>query len=693
MRRWKEESQKLYKEEYLKQTKPYQYELLCGHMGKNTATSASKPVSGTVISFPNEQTNILNFEGIGTEYLVFVHKDGLMDEGALERLLGNANGADIVYSDEDFTIDVNADISTPEGRMNNLRTPWRKPDYSHDTLLSFPYIETFFAIRTVFARSVPAIQKSQEVDDNVRLWDFLLRATERTNRIVHVPEILYHRAAINLFDKLVEPSSVSDEDIYKALYDKYNQLEYNQCRAAAQKRRGMAPLMLGNNEAEKEDERENPLVSIIIPSKDHPDMLKDCIRSIRVNAGKISYEVIVIDNGSSEDLRKKAENIVLNIPGDAGRYIYEEFDFDFAKMCNMGADVAKGSFLLFLNDDIDVICDNFLERLLMYAAMPHVGAVGAKLLYPEDNLIQHIGITDMNRGPTHKLMTFSDSNIHFYCRNKFAWDVLAVTAACLMVDREKFIQAGGFSDRLKIGYNDVDFCVKLYEKGYLNVVNNECVLLHKESVSRGIDSEDKAKSDRLSSERTFFYEAHPWLKNGYDPFYNPYLDRDTIEYKSYLVPDYQITDYRNIITEKPKLPVKASDKVYYSIDSCRLEYGIEEGNCDAYVFDGWGLINKKDNALMRRYLLLAPIDADGKLLGNCIIANVSPKYRRDVEEVFPDAKNAALAGFECRIDTSILEEGRQYKMGVLIKSMGMFDNYKLALGDIYEPGRGIITDK
>lgn len=697
MRRWQEEALQAYKEECFKQTRPYQYEMayednfeLQGGKSKGNPPTLAY---ATTISFPDDVNNILNFEGINTEYIVFVSTDGVLEKNAIETLIKDGNGADIIYCDEDFTNDTKADIDDINVRIRTLRTPWRKPGYSHDTLLSFPYIETMFAIRTAFARSVPAIKKSPELGDSVRVWDFLLRATERTNKIVRVPKVLFHRDVRTLFDKLIEPVHVSDEDIYAALYERYNKPGYQLCREATNKRRGLTYFENEIVEDAKASADKKPLVSIIIPSKDHPDMLKDCIRNIRINAGSVPYEVIVVDNGSDEDNSRKAKNLVENIPGDIGMYVYEEFDFDFSRMCNIGATKASGDFLLFLNDDVDAITEGFLQKLIRYAAMPYVGAVGAKLLYPDNNTIQHIGVTDMNRGPTHKLITLSDDKIHYFGKNRYAWNVLAVTAACLMVAREKYFQVGGFSDKMKVGYNDVDLCVKLYENGYLNVVNNECVLLHKESVSRGSDSDNLIKSLRLRKEREYFYEAHAWLLEMGDPFHNPYLDVDTIEYKSFVVPDYQKTDYRNKTMDAPRLPVKPSESVNFSIDRCGIERAIDKDVPDAYVFDGWALVNKKDNAFIKKYMVFVPLDEDGEPKNSGLIASVSDKLREDVKEVFPDAVNVNLAGFECRIPVTKLQEGTKYQIGVLVKNMGYFGRYKMTLGDIYEPGRGIITDK
>lgn len=691
MRRWKEEALLEYERECFKQKRPYQYEIAYME-SEGGIPDGNPPVSalGTVIYFPDDSRNILNFAGISTEYIIFVSRDGIAEDNIVQKMLAGGMGADIIYCDEDFTCNVSVDLNDRDDRVRNLRTPWRKPDYSPDTLLSFPYIETCFAVKTAFARSVPAIKKSPEISDNIRMWDFLLRATERTNSIVHVAQILFHRDLKQLLkENNVSSNRVSDEDIYEYICLKYDRPGYQLCREAAENRRGLRELPEIVYDKKRKPQ---PLVSIIIPSKNQPRLLKECIANIRINAGDIPYEIIVVDNGSNEDNKRRIAEMILELPGDIGNYVYDEFEFDFSKMCNMGASKANAPYLLFLNDDVSTVSENFLEQMLVYASMPHIGAVGVKLVYPDNNLIQHIGVTDINRGPTHKLMTYSDDKIRYYGRNRYAWDVLAVTAACLMVSREKYFHVGGFSDKMKIGYNDVDLCVKLFENGYFNVVNNECKMIHQESISRGADDSFE-KARRLRTERDAFYDAHQWLKNGYDPFYNPYLDMDTIAYSSFVVPEYQITDRRNKTKKLATLPANPSDKVRFNIDKTYMEWAINDEVPDAFVFEGWMLDEKKNNAFYKKYLLFIPIDSMGHRERGCIIATVSPKYRTDVKEVFPHVENIFLSGFECHIPASVLEPDKRYIVGACLHYRGGLSGYKVTLGDVYEPGRGIITDK
>ncbi len=678
MKGLKESLYREYKKECFKQTMPYAYELVYSDVPEPEQTN----LTGRVILFPDDNANILNFEGINEDYVVFVSREGVCEPDMVKRLLSFGKNADIIYCDEDITTDVTADLSDINVRIRTLRTPWRKPEYSPDTIVSFPYIETCFAIKTKFARYVPAIRRSPEIGDNVRCRDFLLRALERAQSVAHVPQILFHR---DLGSLIPQAEDVSDNRIYEALYERYTRPGYILCREAAEKRRGINVIPdPGKNEY---------TVSIIIPSKDQPRVLKECIRNIRINAGKVPYEIIVVDNGSTKENWDIAEKYVTQLPGGRGTYIYEPMDFNFSVMCNLGAAAAKGDYLLFMNDDVDAITEGFLEKLLVYAARSYVGAVGAKLLFPDDVSIQHIGVFDTNRGPTHKLAGLADSTVWYYGRNRFAWNTLAVTGACLMVGREKYYQTGGFYDKMVVGYNDVDLCLRLVEAGYFNVVNNECVMTHHESLARGMDAENDGKSLRLKEERELLYSLHPWIASHKDPFYGYGLDVDTILMDCGVVADRQITDMRSKTKELYKLPGRLSSKVMMSIDSCSIERGVASDAKDAYVIEGWGLNTSWDNAFVHKYLVLIPLDEDDNEKKEYIVATTSPVYRTDVPEVFAEAVNVNLAGFVARIPFDRIDAHTRYRVGVLLKKTAGLKSYRMALGDIYEPRRGIVKEE
>ena len=683
---WKDKALKAYKKECFKQTMPYRYEI--AFSGKTRGVEMSGPLVsalGNVVYFPEISADIFDFRYVLSEYIIFVHTDGLPDTDMVEKLIEAGNGADIIYPDEDFFDLFPDEIGRYDADHPELffRTPWRKPDFSPDTLMSFPYIETCFAVRTSFAKSIMVPPQAPGISDEIRIYDFLLRCLQRTDRVVHVPEVLYHRF---LPEELKGKSSdeITDGDIYEALYKRYNRAGYCLARDAAKSR-------LGYDEVPQPEDG-CPLISVIIPSKDHSEMLRDCIDRVIEAKDDLKIEFIVVDNGSEESEKEKIEDYLKGLKGIRYSYIYEPEEFDFSHMCNMGAEKAHGSYFLFLNDDVEADDSTFLKQMVKLASLPHVGAVGVKLLYPDWESIQHVGVTDINRGPSHKLSHFNDREIHYFGRNRYLWDVLAVTGACLMVDREKYFNAGGFHDKMKVGYNDIDLCVKLYEKGFYNVVDCGITLIHHESVARGLDAISPQKRQRLNEERECFYKEHPWLKEYGDPFYHKELDQDTTSYGPAIVPNYQVTDLRNTCDFERKLIARPSNKVSFNVESFDYEVAIDPEVEDAYVFEGWSLINKKDNIYYARLFCLIPIDENGKLSKECIECKVCPKYRDDVRKVFPEAKNARLAGFVCRIPVSKINSFRTYKMAMAEFTTGAFHKY-ITLGDEFSIERGIIKDE
>lgn len=686
MTSWKEKARAVYKNECFKQTMPYQYEI--AHSDKARGVQQGDPLVsalGNVVYFPNLQGDVLDFTCAQSEYIVFVRLDGLPETDMVTRLIEAGGGADIIYPDEDFLdlfANEAADIDAENIDMY-FRTPWRKPDYSPDTLMSFPYIETCFAVKTAFARGVPVPRKTLEISDEVRIYDFLLRCMQATDRIAHVPEVLFHRFLPADLTP-VEDGKITDEAIYESLYKTYNRPGYCLARDAAKSRLGYDDI--------PECEDGCPLVSVIIPSKDHSQMLKECIDKVLDARDGHKIEIIVVDNGSTEEEKRKVKAYLDGIKGVATKYLYAKTDFNFSAMCNSGAQNANGSYLLFLNDDVVAEDSTFLTQMIKTASLPHVGAVGVKLLYPDWETIQHVGIADINRGPSHKLASFDDRKIHYFGRNRYVWDVLAVTGACLMVAKEKYFIAGGFHDKMKVGYNDVDLCVKLYENGYYNVVDCGITLIHHESAARGYDSENKDKRRRLSAERALFYESHSWLKPYGDPFLGKNIDADTVSMNVATVPAYQVTDYRNLYKTEYKFPAKISDKVSFNVERVDYEVAIDSDVQDAFAFEGWSLINKADNALYSRLFCLIPIDDEGNLSKEHIECKVCPKYREDVRLVFPKARNARLAGFVCKIPVSAIKADATYRMAMAEYAPGFGHKY-MTIGDKFSIERGIIKDE
>ena len=534
-------------------------------------------------------------------------ENGAWADGAKERaeaFLSAHPEVCVVYGDED--------VETAPGQYEN---PWLKPCCSPDTYLWKDYLGEAVAVRKSF------YEKAEE-----KSRDGLLKAaggfTKGCQSIAHINGILFHRKT----DWFTGETNSSMTRGKKAGGQ-------TDCRDA--KKQGM------------------PYISVIIPSKDNAVVLKKCLDTLKKTAADISYEVLLVDNGSGEAVKKKIEEMTADAPDIL--YIYEPMEFNFSKMCNLGAERAKGSLLLFLNDDIEATHTGWLSDMAKLAERPHVGAVGCKLLYPDTDKIQHAGITNLPMGPVHKLQFLRDNKCYYDNRNRGIRNVSAVTAACLMVRREVFEEAGGFCESMQVAFNDVDFCFTLLEKGYYNAVCNHIHLLHHESMSRGADeSEEKLK--RLHRERTMLYDRHPGL-NGKDPFYHDWLNRTGLDTR--IQPAYrsgrEIAD-----VQAAKEVAKESNEAYVlknaRKDRCLL---VRIEAADASHISGYGVVLGSDNACFNGKLLL---ERKGRQPAVYEL-DFTEQYRQDLQENMPDQKNVALCGFHVNI-AEPLPEG-EYRIGML----------------------------
>ena len=534
-------------------------------------------------------------------------ENGAWADGAKERaeaFLSTHPEVCVAYGDED--------VETAPGQYEN---PWLKPCWSPDTYLWKDYLGEAVAVRKSF------YEKAEE-----KSRDGLLKAaggfTKGCQSIAHINGILFHRKT-DWFTGETN-SSMTREKTAGGQTD---------CRDA--KKQGM------------------PYISVIIPSKDNAVVLKKCLDTLKKTAADISYEVLLVDNGSGEAVKKKIEEMTADAPDIL--YIYEPMEFNFSKMCNLGAERAEGSLLLFLNDDIEATHTGWLSDMAKLAERPHVGAVGCKLLYPDTDKIQHAGITNLPMGPVHKLQFLRDNKCYYDNRNRGIRNVSAVTAACLMVRREVFEEAGGFCESMQVAFNDVDFCFTLLEKGYYNAVCNHIHLLHHESMSRGADeSEEKLK--RLHRERTMLYDRHPGL-NGKDPFYHDWLNRTGLDTR--IQPAYrsgrEIAD-----VQAAKEVAKESNEAYVlknaRKDRCLL---VRIEAADASHISGYGVVLGSDNACFNGKLLL---ERKGRQPAVYEL-DFTEQYRQDLQENMPDQKNVALCGFHVNI-AEPLPEG-EYRIGML----------------------------
>lgn len=389
-----------------------------------------------------------------------------------DRDLSGREIPDLIYGDEDLL-----------NPVSGLRSrPFFKPDWSPDLLKSVNYFGPSVIYRTGLLREIlPSAGKEKNPGAFLQQLNLLCAEASSPSRIVHIPEIICH---------------IGDRELFRHCF-------------------------LESRALPGPDEK--PKVSIIIPSKDHFDLLSRCIRSILSRTSYPDYELIVVDNGSDEFHRSRCEMLAEETKEVPIRYLYHPMEFNFSRMCNIGADASAGELLVFLNDDVVVTQEDWLERMASQALVKNTGAVGVKLLYP-DGRIQHCGVVNLPDGPRHSLNGLPDDRSYAFGRNRVPSDFFSVTAACMMVEKKKYREAGGFDESLAVTYNDVDFCLSLSELGYYSVLRPDVCLIHDESASRGRDVLDVGKLRRLNLEQSRMYRKHG-VKRGEDPFYSPNLTR------------------------------------------------------------------------------------------------------------------------------------------------------------------------
>ena len=443
------------------------------------------------------------------DFIVFMDHDDLLTVDCLYELALciDRNQADFVYSDEDKV--------TEKGRY---RQPHFKPDWSPDTMMSTMYTGHVSAVRHSLLNKVGLLRSEF---DGCQDWDLVLRITEQTDRISHIPKVLYHW-------RMIEGSTAARFTAKPHVFD----LSRKMCEETLQ-RRSLSAVLESLPERKgyfriNYSLQNDPLISIIIPTRDNQAILQRCIDSIIKKTGYCHYEIIIMDNGS---IRPDAVSYLETLKQQVNITVVRHDEaFNFSQLCNIGAKRSKGELLLFLNDDTEVLQKDWLERLGGYAQLAHMGAVGAKLLYPSNNRVQHAGVLNLAVGPGHAFLLQKADNPGYFMRNLLEYNWLAVAGACLMVAHEKFIAIEGFSEDLPIAYNDLDLCMRLYDAGYYNTVCQSVRLIHHESASRGNDRLSRAKNERLKRDLVMLNERNPrYIK--YDPFFNPNLHPNSLHFK------------------------------------------------------------------------------------------------------------------------------------------------------------------
>lgn len=439
------------------------------------------------------------------EYVGFLdHDDELSPDALYEavKLINSHPEADLIYSDEDKL-----------DSAGNRIEPFFKPDWSPDLLLSFNYICHFTLLRKKLLDELAGFRKGFEGSQD---YDLLLRATEKTDSIFHIPKILYHWRQV----------AGSAASFHK---EKFSHVEKSMkaLRESLERRGIQGDVKEGIHFDQFESYRvkrkikDSPLVSIIIPMKDKVSYLKTNLQSIQAKTQYENYEILIVDNNSEEketlDYFKKIRE------QDNIRILEFKEPFNFSRINNFAVENARGDHIFFLNNDIEALSEGWLSAMLEHSQRPEVGAVGAKLIFGNDT-IQHAGIIlglGGVAGHSHKHFP-AESNGYFGALNTIR-NYSAVTAACMLTRKEVFEEVGGFDDvHLCVAFNDVDLCLRMREKGYLIVYTPYASLYHYESKSRGYD----LNPDEI------MYMKNKWGDVLFrDPYYNPNLTFDSEDFR------------------------------------------------------------------------------------------------------------------------------------------------------------------
>lgn len=419
------------------------------------------------------------------DYLIKINSNDSLHPCALYEIMNKicSENSDFIYTDEA--------IYTQENEYKF------KPNFASDTLRSYNYIGSFFA----FSRKLLNIENL--FSQNIMYafdYDMILSLTEQASNITHIPKIL----------NFTHPENLSEN------YDE----EAKTVLAHHLERTGL------DGKVEISDIEHTfkinytlkiePLVSIIIPNKDHIGDLKKCIDSILKSTYK-NYEIIIVENNSQNS---ETFEYYKSIKKQNIKIITWEKDFNYSAINNFGIKSAKGDYYILLNNDIEIITPDWIQKMLMFAQRDNVGAVGSKLLYP-DNTIQHAGVILSILGIAvhyRKGASENDEDI----RLNTVQNLSAVTAACMMIPKHVYDETGGLNEEFKVAFNDIDLCMRIRKSGYLIVFNPYCKAYHYESKSRGLETTSDKKK-RFKKEMKIFRKYWSDQLKSEDPYYNPNL--------------------------------------------------------------------------------------------------------------------------------------------------------------------------
>lgn len=449
------------------------------------------------------------------EYISLLDHDDILWPNALYEVVKVINGdpkVDFIYSDEDKI----------DEKGTNHKDPFFKPGWSPDFLRSVNYITHFSTIRRSLVLKVKGFRAGYEGTQD---WDLFLRVSRETDKVAHIPKVIYSW-------RMSGNSTAQDPSAKEYAYTNQKKALLDDVKARGYEAdiNWQIPYSMWRIDYKLKKEA---LVSIIIPTKNAYEYIERCLRSIKEKTRYKNFEIVLMDTGSDDervwDLYEQYKNLGKNF-----KLVKWTKEFNFAAVCDMGAEKAKGDYYLFLNNDTEVISPTWIEDMLGYAQQKEVGAVGCKLLYPNGKL-QHggiiLGVGGLHGTPGiagHYFPAFAENPPQDLAQLLYTGgtrNFTAVTAAVVMVEKKKFWQVKGFDPNYRIAFNDVDFCLKLYAAGYRNVYLPHALLFHHESISVGAPGSKVRDVAEFDKEIKMMLSSWKDLIEN-DPFYHPDFRRD-----------------------------------------------------------------------------------------------------------------------------------------------------------------------
>ncbi len=450
-----------------------------------------------------ENTNAALSAAKGSFIAFADHDDTLVPSALFEvvQCINRNPEAELIYTDEDKIL------------QDRYAEPNMKPDFDPDLLTSENYICHLLVVKKELADKTGPFDPDM---NGAQDYDFILRCTEKTDRIYHIPKILYHwRGSEGSTAENPESKRYAFEAGRRAIEAHYQRMGWP---ASAE------PGIIEGIYRTTYHWPDKPFVSVLIPNKDHTDDLRKAVSSLTDKTAWPDFEILVIENNSTDPATFAAYE-VLEKEFPNLRVVRYEGGFNFSAINNFGAEQAKGEYLLLLNNDTEALSD-IITEMMGFAMRPDVGAVGARLYYGDDT-IQHAGaILGWGGVAGHAFVNQKREAEKYIRRIVCQQDYSCVTAACMMVRRDVFDITGGFSEDLAVAFNDIDLCMKIRKAGYLIVYDPFAELYHYESKSRGLENTPE-KRKRFQNEVNTFRKRWGDVVDAGDPYYSPNLSMVT----------------------------------------------------------------------------------------------------------------------------------------------------------------------